>query len=98
MLRYKVFDSAEVGGDLAQLEAAVNDWLREQQPRVRLLAQSPRGDQIVLSFVFEQEPGLDHRLALSAGAAEGLDASPDELDQDPDEAIDPRLPEAELPY
>jgi hypothetical protein len=98
MLRYKVFDSALAGGDLIRLEAAVNDWLRAEQPRIRLLAQSPRGDQIILSFVYEEGPGVGARSRVSAGESEDFDEKPDELDQDPDETADPRLPEAELPY
>ena len=98
MFRYKGFDSAQVGGDLARLEAIVNEWMQVQRPRIRLLAQSPRGDQIFLSFVYEEGSDVERDRVSTAAVPEVFEATLEDLDLDPDEVDDPRLPEAELPY
>jgi hypothetical protein len=98
MFRYKGFDSAQVGGDLARLEVVINEWMQAQHPRIRLVAQPPRGDQIFLSFVYEDGSDVEHRLARSVAVPEVFETTLDEADLDPDDLDDSRLPEAELPY
>ncbi|HEV2235289.1 MAG TPA: hypothetical protein VGR57_01395 [Ktedonobacterales bacterium] len=98
MFRFKGFDSAQVGGNLARLEAVVNDWMQAEHPRIRLLAQTPRGDQIFLSFVYEDGADVEQRMARAATVPEVFETTLDDSDLDPDELDDPRLPEAELPY
>ncbi|HEY7984720.1 MAG TPA: hypothetical protein VID73_11165 [Ktedonobacterales bacterium] len=98
MFRYKGFDSAQVGGNLARLEAVVNDWMQAEHPRIRLLAQTPRGDQVFLSFVYEDGSDSERRSARAATVPEVFETTLDDSDLDPDEMDDPRLPEAELPY
>jgi hypothetical protein len=98
MFRYKGFDSAQVGGNLARLEALVNDWMQAEHPRIRLLAQTPRGDQIFLSFVYEDGSDVEHHLTRAATVPEVFETTLDDSDLEPDELEDPRLPEAELPY
>ncbi len=98
MFRYKGFDSAQVGGDLARLETVVNEWMQMQRPRIRCLAQSARGDQVFLSFVYEEGSDVERRMARTTAVPEVFEATAEDLDLDPDEMDDPRLPEAELPY
>jgi hypothetical protein len=98
MFRYKGFDSAQVGGDVARLEAIVNEWMQAQRPRIRLVAQSPRGNQVLLSFVYEDGSDVARDQARAAAVPEAFEATLEDLELDPDEVEDLRLPEAELPY
>jgi hypothetical protein len=102
MFHYKGFDSASVGDDLARLEAAVNEWMRQQQPRIRLMAQSPRGEHVVVSFVYELGGDAERHLAAQVAVPEVFERTMEDADLDledePDEVEAPGLPEAELPY
>jgi hypothetical protein len=98
MFRYKGFDSAAVGDDMAKLEAVVNDWMQHQQPRVRLMAQSARGEHIVVSFVYEMGSDPGHERARKVAIPEVFERQFGEAELDPDEVEDPSLPEADLPY
>ncbi|GCE13486.1 hypothetical protein [Tengunoibacter tsumagoiensis] len=63
MYRYKGFDSALCGDSMVALEAMVNAWMEEQQPRIRQMCQSMRGEHILLSFVYEDTHQLEQRVA-----------------------------------
>lgn len=53
MYRFKTFHSGDCNGDIQSLEATVNAWMEATHPRIRLMCQTPIGNQILLSFVFE---------------------------------------------
>ncbi len=53
MYRFKTFDSRDSAGDLHSLEARVNAWMELDRPRIRLMCQTPIGNHVLLSFVFE---------------------------------------------
>jgi hypothetical protein len=98
MFRYKGFDSASVGGDLARLEAIVNDWMQQQHPRIRMMAQSPHGEHFVVSFVYEVNSDSEQHLAHKVAVPEVYERTLDEAELDPEDLDDAGLPEAELPY
>ena len=112
MFRYKGFSSAAFGDDVQRLESCVNEWMVQQQPRIRMVAQSPHGDHFVLSFVYEDSTDSGHQLATQIAVPEVFERTmedtaldPQELDPDADlenevevDFDDIRLPEAELPY
>ncbi len=98
MFRYKGFDSAAFGGDLQRLEASVNEWMEKQHPRIRLMTQSPRGEHLVLSFVYENSSDSELRLSQRAAVPEVFERTLDDSDLDPQDVDDTGLPEAELPY
>ncbi len=98
MFRYKGFDSAAFGDDLQRLETCVNEWMERQRPRIRLMTQSPRGNHLVLSFVYENSADSEQRLSQRGTAAEVFERSLDDTDLDPENIDEPGLPEAELPY
>lgn len=98
MYRYKGFNTAQVGGDLGRLEVVVNEWMQTHRPRIRLLAQSPHGDQILLSFVYEEPSETDERAARKVAVPEVFERNLDAAELDPADSDDPGLPEAELPY
>lgn len=64
--RYKGFDSALCGGNLAALEATVNAWMEGERPRIRHMCQTMRGEHIVLSFVYEDTRQLEQRVSSQA--------------------------------
>ena len=99
MFRYKGFDSAACGDNLERFEASVNDWMRQQQPRIRLMAQSPRGSHVFLSFVYEEGNDSSSPLARKSAVPEVYEHTMDDVDLDPEsDEDDAGLPEAELPY
>lgn len=53
MYRFKTFDSRDCTNDIQSLEASVNAWMEQEHPRIRLMCQTPVGDHVLLSFVFE---------------------------------------------
>ena len=68
MYRFKGFDSAECGDDMAMLEAVVNAWMEGEHPRIRQMCQSIRGEHILLSFVYEDTHELEQRVAAQVQA------------------------------
>ena len=68
MYRFKGFDSAECGDDMAMLEAVVNAWMEGEHPRIRQMCQSIRGEHILLSFVYEDAHELEQRVAAQVQA------------------------------
>ena len=66
MYRFKGFDSALYGDNMATLEATVNAWMEEERPRIRQMCQSMRGDHILLTFVYEDTRELERRLPSHA--------------------------------
>ena len=66
MYRFKAFDSRDGVGDIAALEAQVNAWIEHERPRIRLMSQTPVGNHILLSFVFEVATDIDDQLAKAA--------------------------------
>jgi hypothetical protein len=98
MFRYKGFDSAAVGGNIAQLESVVNDWMQQQRPRIRLMAQSPRGEYVIVSFVYEINGDIENELAKKVAVPEVFERTLEEAELDPEDMDDTGLPEAELPY
>ncbi|HEX9057314.1 MAG TPA: hypothetical protein VF818_07250 [Ktedonobacterales bacterium] len=98
MFRYKGFDSACVGGDVTRLESVVNDWMQTQHPRIRMMAQSPRGEHFVVSFVYEVNNDGAQELAHKAAVPEVFEHNLEDTELDPEDMDDTGLPEAELPY
>lgn len=62
MYRFKGFDSAQCGDNMAALEALVNAWMEGEHPRIRHMCQSMRGEHILLTFVYEDTRELEQRL------------------------------------
>jgi hypothetical protein len=61
--KFKGFDSAMCGDNMAALEAIVNVWMEEERPRIRQMCQNVRGEHILLSFVYEDSRELEQRIA-----------------------------------
>ena len=68
MYKFKGFDSTACGDSMSALEAMVNVWMEETQPRVRHMSQTMRGEHILLSFVYEDIRELEQRVASQAQA------------------------------
>ena len=66
--RFKGFDSARCGNSMAALEATVNAWMDEDHPRIRHVCQSVRGEDILLSFVYEETHEMEQRVATQTQA------------------------------
>ena len=98
MFRYKGFHSASVGGDVARLELAVNDWMQKYHPRIRMMAQSSSGEHVVLSFVYEDSTDSEQHKARKVAVPEVFERTLDDAELDPEDVDDTGLPEAELPY
>jgi len=64
--KFKGFDSTQCGDSMSTLEAVVNAWMEEEQPRVRHMCQTMRGEHILLSFVYEATRELEQRIATQA--------------------------------
>lgn len=89
MYRFKTFHSGDCNGDFQLLEAKVNAWIEADRPRIRLMCQTPIGNQVVLSFVFEVISEVDDQPAISIAAVP--EAFQDTLDDTP---LDPNEPPA----
>jgi len=99
MQRVRVFTSAAYGGDLAQLERAVNDWLAADQPQVHQIAQSTVGEHIVLTVLYvEGAEAAQREEAASVEVPEVFERTLDDAELDPSGPPDLTLPELELPY
>jgi len=61
--RFKGFDSAQCGDNMSALEVIVNAWMEAEQPRIRHVCQTLRGNHILLSFVYEETRELEQRIA-----------------------------------
>lgn len=68
MYRFKGFDSAQCGDSLSALEAIVNAWMEGEQPRIRHMCQTMRGDHILLSFVYEDSRQIEQRVTTQTQA------------------------------
>lgn len=92
--RYKGFDSALCGDNMAALEAMVNAWMEEERPRIRHMCQNIRGQHILLSFVFEDSHELEQRTALQTQATAVTGAIPRIFDDDmvEDRPTSPSIP------
>ncbi len=66
MYRFKAFDSRDGAGDIESLETRVNVWIEQERPRIRLMSQTPVGNHIVLSFVFEVASDIEDQVAKAA--------------------------------
>lgn len=65
MLRFKYF-----AGSGADLEGAINDWLREFEPEVTYMTQASHGENIVITFLFDESfRGQERRLTAERGTA-----------------------------
>ncbi len=51
------------------LEQMVNTWMEAEQPRIRHMCQSLRGEHILLCFVYEETRELEQRVAVQAQAS-----------------------------
>ncbi|HEY7835541.1 MAG TPA: hypothetical protein VIG30_18340 [Ktedonobacterales bacterium] len=98
IFRYKNFDSAACGDNMEHLETAINEWMRQQHPRIRQMAQSARGSHVLVSFVYEENSDSPPQLARKAAVPEVYERALEESDLDPRDEDDAGLPEAELPY
>ncbi len=100
MPRYKSFTTGDYGESLRALEHAVNDWLRQESPRILFVSQSAHHHHLVVSFVYERSE-RQPRAAVATESAEVPEVFERTLggsDLDPTEQPDVLLPEAELPY
>ncbi len=68
MYKFKGFDSTHCGDSMSALEAMVNAWMEGEHPRVRHIAQTMRGEHILLSFVYEDTRELEQRVATHTQA------------------------------
>jgi hypothetical protein len=68
MYRFKTFNSRDCNGDIQSLEASVNAWIAADRPRIRLMSQTPIGNHILLSFVFEVISEIDDQPAMTITA------------------------------
>jgi hypothetical protein len=50
---FKTFNSQDCDDDIQSFEARVNTWIEEERPRIRMMCQTPIGNHVLLSFVFE---------------------------------------------
>lgn len=98
IFRYKSFDSAACGDNLDRFEATINEWMQQQHPRIRHVAQSARGSHVLVSFVYEENTDSAPQLARKAAVPEVYERALEESDLDPRDEDDAGLPEAELPY
>ncbi len=69
MYKFKGFDSIDCGESMSALEAMVNAWMEVEQPRVRHMCQTMRGEHILLSFVYEDTRELEQRVATQSQAS-----------------------------
>lgn len=51
---------------MSALEAMVNAWMEGEHPRIRNMAQTMRGEHILLSFVYEDTRELEQRVTTQA--------------------------------
>lgn len=98
MTAYKLFSSESVADDLARFEQMVDDWLREQEPRIVGLTQSTLGTHLILSIVYEL--GGDETMVdvEEAEVPEVFERTMEQANLDPTATSEALLPEAELPY
>ncbi|HEY7348177.1 MAG TPA: hypothetical protein VH599_07625 [Ktedonobacterales bacterium] len=68
MYRFKTFHSGDCNGDFQLLEATINAWIETDHPRIRLMSQTPIGNQILFSFVFEIISEVDDQPAIAIAA------------------------------
>ena len=54
---------------MSALETIVNAWMEAEQPRIRHVCQTLRGNHILLSFVYEETRELEQRIAAQATMA-----------------------------
>lgn len=99
MPRYKTFTSTEYGEDVRALERAVNEWMRQESPRILFAGQSSHREQLVVSFVYERDGMRTRTVAAEAAEVpEVFERNLGDTELDPSEQLDVLLPEAELPY
>jgi hypothetical protein len=99
--KFKGFDSSQVGDNVATLETIVNAWMEEARPRIRHMAQSIRGEHIILSFVYEDMREIEQRLTTQTQADIGITgAFPRVFDDDltEDRPTSPSIPATPPPY
>ncbi len=94
MYKFKGFDSIDCGDSMSALEAMVNAWMESEQPRVRHMSQSMRGEHILLSFVYEETKELELRVATQAqtGATGSFPRFFDDEAVGEDRPTSPRIP------
>ena len=98
MPRYKAFSSGTYGDGLMGLERAINDWLRDDQPRIYQTAQSPLGVHLVVSFLYEEMGSAEAAMAGATAVPEVFERTMEDTALDPGQSDQTLLPEAELPY
>ncbi len=87
MYRFKLFHSGDCNGDIQLLEATINTWIEAERPRIRLMCQTPIGNEVLISFVFEVISEVDDQPAISITAVP--EVFQDTLDDTP---LDPNEP------
>jgi pilus assembly protein TadC len=98
MPAYRAFSSAAYAGSLAQLEAAINEWMRSERPRIQQVAQSPFGLDLVISFVYDGGSATESATTEAAAVPEVFERTLEDTELDPEREEPDVLPEAELPY
>lgn len=99
--RFKAFDSAAFGDDIAILERGINDWLSTARPHVQMLAQSTQGSHLVISMLYTDGDDSGEAVAVateSVAVPDVFERTLEDSDLDPTDETLPALPEAELPY
>ena len=66
MYKYKGFDSTQCGDDMSALESIINAWMEIENPRIRHVCQSMRGEHILLSFVYEVTGEVEQRVTTQS--------------------------------
>lgn len=86
MYRFKTFNSRDCNDDFQTLEIKVNDWIEEDRPRIRMMCQTPVGNHILLSFVFEVVSEIEDQPAKAITAVpEVFQETLDDTPLDPNE-------------
>ena len=93
MYKFKGFDSAQCGNSMAALEMVVNAWMEAEQPRIRHMCQTVRGEHVLLSFVYEDLRQMEQRVAaqVQTGVTGGFPRFFEE-DLVDDRPTSPRIP------
>jgi hypothetical protein len=101
-MQVKIFSSAATLGNLVALEAEVNAWLAHVEPHIISFAQTARGSDLVLTFLYEERisaaaQGVAEASAVVPDIPDAIERGLEETTLDPTSDA-PLLPEAELPY
>ena len=98
MFRVKIFASSMHSSEFASLEREINDWLEAGQPAIRQMTQSGKGEQVVITFLYEKRRGEDQAHVATADVPEAFERDLEDTGLDPVGDEPTILPDADLPY